>query len=109
MVIKCYEINFLNKENVWLKDINGVCITRHIIDPFLKEIKSILQKYVKNFTKIEDNQNKGISAVKIIQEINEKKLHQKILKYIAPYFQLESYNENFTKDKIKKSTKKLLK
>jgi hypothetical protein len=90
----------LNKENVWLKDINGVCITRHIIDPFLKEIKKLLQQYVKDcsvhygktYEQIEKDQNNGTFAIKIIQEINEKELHKKILKYIAPHFQLEQTN-----------------
>jgi hypothetical protein len=90
----------LNKENVWLKDMNGVCITRHIIDPILKEIKKMLQKYVKlcekignkSFEEFEKLQTNGMVAVDIIKEINDKELHKKILKYIAPHFQLEQNN-----------------
>jgi hypothetical protein len=64
----------------------------------LKEIKKILQKYVKDIEKdqkcksyeeMEKMQNNGIKAVDIIKEINDKELHKKILKYIAPHFQLE--------------------
>lgn len=88
----------LNKEKVWLKDMNGVSIIKHIIDPILKEIKKILQKYIKNiekekkcesFEEIEKSQNIGIIALDIIKEINDKELHKKILKYIALHFQLE--------------------
>jgi hypothetical protein len=90
----------LNKENVWLKDMNGVCITKHIIDPILKEIKKMLQKYIKlcenhdgkSFEKIEKEQTNGMRAIEIIKEINEKELHKQILKYIAPHFQLEHKN-----------------
>jgi hypothetical protein len=89
----------LNKENVWLKDMDGVCITRHIIDPMLKEIKKLLQKSIDSLKDSNNMRNKsleeyekahddGIIAVEIIQKINENELHGPILKYIAPYFQL---------------------
>lgn len=88
----------LNKENVWLKDMNGVCITKHIVDPMLKVIKKILQKYVKQceqinkdheVEEIEKIQTIAMIAIDIIKEINDKVLHLKILKYVAPHFQLE--------------------
>jgi hypothetical protein len=41
---------------------------------------------------MEKIQNNGMIAVNIIYEINEKELHKKILKYIAPHFQLEQTN-----------------
>lgn len=89
------------KDKTWLHDKNGTCLTKHIIDPLLKEIKKLLQKYVKlldtdNETKtlneLEKSQAQGMFAVKIIYEINEKELHKKILRYIAPHFQLEQSN-----------------
>jgi hypothetical protein len=89
----------LNKtDKTWLTDKKGVCLTKHIIEPLLKEIKKLLQKYVKaleehqelkSLEEIEKSQNKGTFAVKIIYDINDKSLHKKILRYIAPHFQLE--------------------
>ena len=90
----------LNKtDKVWLKDFNGVCVIRHIIDPILKEILKMLKVYVKNCSKSMENSNISIdefdkyndklcTAVKVIYDINQKQLHNQILRYIAPYFQL---------------------
>jgi hypothetical protein len=86
------------KEKVWLQDSNGTCLVNHIIDPLLKEIKKMLQKYVKeleknreymSFDELDRMNNNGMYAVNIIYDINKKTLHQKILRYIAPHFQLE--------------------
>jgi hypothetical protein len=92
----------LNKrEKTWLHDKKGTCLTKYIVDPILKEIKKLLQRYVKEnseniqkstFEEMEKIQNNGMIAVNIIYEINEKELHKKILKYIAPHFQLEQTN-----------------
>jgi hypothetical protein len=89
------------KDKTWLHDKNGTCLTKHIIDPLLKEIKKMLQKYVKELDEdndkktleeLEKSQTRGMFAVKIIYEITEKELHKKILRYIAPQFQLEQQN-----------------
>lgn len=92
----------LNKtDKTWLQDNRGSCLTKHIIEPLLKEIKKLLQKYIKlseknleskSLEEIEKSQNKGMLAVKIIYDINDKSLHKKILRYIAPLFQLEQTN-----------------
>lgn len=91
----------LNKENVWLKDMNGVCITQNIINPILQEVKKILQTHIttlkdpekmkkKDIEEYVKAQEDGMVALEIIQKINENELHQLILKYVAPYFQLYS-------------------
>lgn len=95
----------LNKENVWLKDMNGVCIIKHIIDPLLDEIKRILQRYIKSLKEnqdlsleeIEKYQDKGMIVVKIIKDINNKYLQQAILKYLVPHFQLDGFGEKIVK------------
>lgn len=91
----------LNKtDKVWLKDSNGVCITKHVITPILAEIRKLIDVYIKlcnekmhlphtptsDFDKFH---NIGFHGVKILYEIDQKILHHKILLYIAPYFQLD--------------------
>ena len=92
----------LNKtEKVWLKDFNGVCVTQHVISPILEKIKKMMIKYGKKcheemnnpnihedrFNKLCENQS---TSLKVIYDINQKKLHHKILLYLAPHFQLVS-------------------
>lgn len=110
----------LNKENVWLKDMDGICITRHIIDPMLKEIKKMLQKFIellndkeimqnKSLDEYEKAQNDGMTSLEIIKKINENELHDPILKYIAPYFQLHGETKLLNNKVViqeKKPTKK---
>jgi len=92
----------LNKtDKVWLKDFNGVCVIKHIIDPILEEVKKLLLEHIKHCNEMIEDPNTNIEEfdkiynnvqhiLKIIYEINQKELHNKILKYIAPHFQLMS-------------------
>jgi hypothetical protein len=91
----------LNKTDiVWLKDSNGVCITKHIIDPILAEIRALMETYKKTCAKtmeLPDTSEQtydrlyvnGYNALKVIYSIDQKILHHKILTFIAPHFQLE--------------------
>jgi hypothetical protein len=91
----------LNKtDKVWLKDLNGVCVTKHVIDPILEEIKTMMQNFMKEcdklmqepdiplyeFDKINNNRS---YCLKVIYEINQKILHHKILMFIARYFEIK--------------------
>jgi hypothetical protein len=85
-------------ETIWQPDKKGICLTRYIITPMLEEIKSLLQDYTKicelrlkkcNMIQCEQINQQSTNAVSVIYEINQKILHEKVLKYIAPYFQLE--------------------
>lgn len=90
----------LNKTDiVWLKDSNGVCITKHIIEPLLAEIKILMKDYqilcsnkLSTLNLLEKEYDtvyiNGFNALKVVQSIDQKILHHKILTYIAPYFQL---------------------
>jgi hypothetical protein len=40
-------------------------------------------------------QTNGIIAIDILKNINTKELHNRILKYIAPYFQLEQKSTTY--------------
>lgn len=86
----------LDIKEFWVKDMQGADISKNIINPILKEIKNMLQKYIKcninndlTFDELERLQNYKDSALKLIKDINEKKIQRKILNYIAPYFQLQ--------------------
>jgi hypothetical protein len=85
-------------EAVWQPDKKGVCLTRHIITPLLEEIKVEMQDYTvickSRMKKALHSQweiinQQSTHAIEIIYEINQKILHQRVLHYIAPYFQLE--------------------
>lgn len=91
----------LNKtDKVWLKDSNGICITKHIITPILAEIRKLIDVYIKlcnekmhfphtPVSEFDKLHNSGFHGVKILYEIDQKILHHKILLYIAPHFQLD--------------------
>jgi hypothetical protein len=95
----------LNKtDKVWLKDTNGVCITKHIITPILEEIKNLIDVYIKACDKkmhlphtpineFDKLHSSGFHGVKILYEIEQKILHHKILLHIAPYFQIQINND----------------
>jgi hypothetical protein len=94
-----FMIKKILKTEYWMKDMKGAEICRNIINPILKEIKKMLQKYTKckidnvSFDEIEELQSKQQIAVFIIRDIDEQKLQIKILNYIAPHFQLQHQNE----------------
>jgi len=105
----------LNRKNVWLKDMNGVHITKCIIDPILTEIKLILQKFIDSFTtiknmtieEIEKTGDSKITAFQIIKDITNKTMHEPILRYIAPYFQLNGLNTDKKVQRKKKTIKQI--
>jgi len=90
----------LTKTNIiWQPDPKGIYLTKYIITPILDEIfsmmidyKEICDKRAKTAETISQCDNiykQSVNSVEIIRDINQKILHKKILKYIAPYFQLE--------------------
>lgn len=86
-------------EAIWHPDKKGICLTKYIITPILDEIFSMMSDYknlcnerMKNSQTSEQREKiheQSTNALKVIYEINQKELHKDILKYIAPYFQLE--------------------
>lgn len=91
----------LNKnKHVWLRDKQGSYLTECVISPILSEIKQILirydkacqtemEKYETSMDRFDELNNDRSILIKIIKEINIKKLHEKVLAYIAPKFQFE--------------------
>lgn len=89
----------INKtDKAWLRDEGGTCLVKHIINPILKQIKKLLQIYIdklsendesKSLEELEKSQIMGMHAAKIICDIDNEILQSQVLKYIAPYFQLE--------------------
>ena len=100
-----------NKENKWIIDKKGMTFTKLIIEPITERIKEILQKYVakcdreiQKLSKPNAHLNDEIrentignlelmqSAVEAIMFINLKKINSDVLKYVAPYFNLDVNN-----------------
>jgi hypothetical protein len=85
-------------EKIWMQDKKGVCLTQLVIEPIIEEIRVIIFDYcdlcksqmkVANLKEIEKLSENVFYILKIMYEINTKEIHSKILKYIAPHFQLE--------------------
>jgi len=95
----------LNKnKHVWLRDKQGSYLTECIISPILEEIKQILirydkecqsemEKYEISMDRFDELNNDRSILLKIIKEINIKKIHDKVLIYIAPRFQFEGFSD----------------
>lgn len=86
-------------ENGWQPDKKGITFTKNVITPILNELFDILKAYIDNSKDLirdvefpyekEEIYRKSEEATEIIGNINLKKLHHKILLFVAPYFQLE--------------------
>lgn len=89
----------LGKDNsVWQNDPHGIYLTKYIITPMLDEVKIICVEYVDankikmqtcEIDQCETLDAGSKSALDTIFNINQKTLHKKILRFIAPYFHLE--------------------
>ena len=82
----------------WIKDKSGVKLTSLVIEPVLDKIKEMLSEYIyvcHNMVSIETTTEmekiiKNMNTINlIIMDINLKKLHKSILKYIAPKFNFD--------------------
>ena len=94
--------NVIGKTNKskWISDKNGVHLTELIIKPMFEIIKKKMKEYIQNNkiteTVIRDDDMEDItvrlsrmqSAGELISLINLGKLDSKVLKYVAPYFNL---------------------
>jgi hypothetical protein len=85
-------------EKIWLQDKKGICVIKYIIGPVLEEVKLMMKEYSnKCFSEMMSGQSNDMqnltdkisSSTKLIYDINQKEIHQKILNYIAPYFQID--------------------
>jgi hypothetical protein len=88
------------KKSKWVSDKNGIHFTDLIIKPMFEIIKEKMRNYIKNErleeSEIRDNQMEDITirlgnmqlAGELIRAINLNKFDVKVLKYVAPYFNL---------------------
>jgi hypothetical protein len=87
-------------EEIWTRDPKGVTLTKYIIAPILTEVKAMMKKYntycyeqMKDSSIDNDEVEKlgdaMMSCTKIIRDINNNVLHEPILKYVTPHFQIE--------------------
>jgi acetone carboxylase gamma subunit len=89
-------------DKIWINDKKGVLLKKYIITPILTEVKLMVDKYFKycknqikengeylNLDTIEKLMDFSITCEKISIDIGNEVLHDLVLKYITPYFQLE--------------------
>lgn len=88
-------------EEIWTRDPKGVTLTKYIIIPILAEVRTMIKKYstycyeqmkdpsIDN-EEVEKFGDAMMSCTKIIRDINNNVLHEPILKYVTPHFQIES-------------------
>ena len=99
-----------NKKSKWIVDKKGIHFTETIINPLLERIKDLLTDYnnecailvnkMSKKNKLDNEEESQIrSALTSMQEINLtlltiklRKIHNEILKYVAPYFNLDVKN-----------------
>lgn len=95
-------------EYYWYDDCGGEYTCEKIIEPTLFQLRYLLSKYQRRFNKEEYKKartsyeqgvfmKKNESILSIIRSIDDKKLHKKILRYIAPKMVLRK-NENENED-----------
>lgn len=92
----------IKNKTVWDTDTQGIYLTENIITPMLDEIKIMLQEYITlnkakmstvSFFQCEILNERSENASKAVFDINQKKLHRKILLYIAPHFKLDLHDD----------------
>jgi hypothetical protein len=89
-------------DKIWINDKKGILLKKYIITPILTEVKLMVDKYFKyckkqikeneeylNLDAIEKLANASMTCEKISIDIANEVMHELILKYITPYFQLE--------------------
>ena len=105
-------LNFVIKQMVgendvseWISDKSGIKISKYIISPLLDNIKNLMITEAKRLTQKAIDMNKRdneyrnyadeseigkqiISCYEIIGSINKNIMHNEVLKYIAPHFNL---------------------
>lgn len=99
-----------NKKSKWMVDKKGIRFTETIIDPLMNKIKDLLTEYndecgeyvrkVSRKTILGNNEeNKIKNILSLMQDISLflitiklRKIHNEILKYVAPYFNLNVNN-----------------
>jgi len=94
------------KKSKWITDKNGIHFSEMIIKPMFEIIKDKMKEYVdKNKVSeadIRNDKTDGISvklsniqlACELIRDINASKFEGKVLKYVAPYFNLNINNSS---------------
>jgi hypothetical protein len=89
-------------DKIWINDKKGILLKKYVITPILSEVKLMIDKYYKYCKKqikengdylsldaIEKLIDYSITCEKISSDIYNEILHDVVLKYITPYFQLE--------------------
>jgi hypothetical protein len=87
-------------EGVWVQDKKGICLTKFVISPVVETVESKVEEYKKVCEKTlkdptinsdmgEKMMNYLFIAEKLLLDITTKEAHGKVLRYIAPHFQID--------------------
>ena len=83
------------EESKWIVDKKGINTINYIITPIMDEIKQLIQCYQEEYcvnnpiNDINKIEYINTASINLVNEINTKKIHQKILKYISYHLQLK--------------------
>ncbi len=98
--------NVITKDNKhsqrWVKDGEGIRITDLVVSPLLKRISVIMNEYIEDLDDLNndkkttnhmraDNVAKMETSNEVIAQIKLNQLHKKIVKHIAPYFNMSTF------------------
>jgi len=123
--IDATRMHFILKQKKWTNDNCGVKLTEFVIDPFLRSVEKMIQKYcIDNKSQNEDDNDKynidkntksafdkftkkwGICQ-EILMDISKKKIHKQILKYISPRLKLTQCDIDKTNNEYDEINKKV--
>jgi hypothetical protein len=94
-----------NNKGKWHVDKKGVIVNTMIVTPILESLRKIINEQIR---KTENNIEEMTLLVDLVTDIDSGVLSKEVIKYIAPYFNLEKENDILVEPKKKsiKVTKK---
>jgi hypothetical protein len=79
-----------DKNSIWIVDKKGVETIKYVIDPIIEKIKTLSKMYLDDNPPNKHNGDTIMSIertyVELINDIDDRKIHQKVLKYITSHF-----------------------
>ena len=85
-----------DENSIWIVDKKGVETIKYVIDPIIEKIKTLSRMYLDNNPPIKYDESSNYDSelimtiektyVGLINDIDDKKIHQKVLKYISSHF-----------------------
>lgn len=99
----------LDKEDRWIIDKKGANVTKYIINPICKKIRTMALEYRQEFDDESDAEKMMLVndiCVRLVHDIDKNKLQKGILKYISPHFHMTNKDKELISVDTKKKKKK---